>query len=447
MKPFMIANHGNDKANKYLLKTISSYVNYTVKCNETAIDGYNVIDLIIDSNLDNDVSIFVSEPNGENQNIIIKGKTEADLYYAVSDFNNIYIPYARNAERHATGVFYVNDLFTKPLKPYNYTATASVKDRGLWLWGYTMYNYVKFIDNMLNLKFNTLIIWNDRLPNNISEVIKYAHSNYIKVYLGFAWGWDTIVPEVIDDNYCNEVSKSVISTFKNNYANLDIDGVYFQSFTEHTNETLGGVSVAEAVTNLVNNVGGKLLSEYPNIKLLFGLHAGSVINRLDAIKKVDERISIIWEDVGAFPYHYISTKTENFDKTVETHKTLRDLRSGGFGAVLKGVICLNWDTFVHVNGEFNMGEESDEFIKNRANEKREILRIVQAGWLKNGKYALELIKYFNYDNMVTCLVEDGMFEEIVNVPTAMYSAMLYNSNRTFEEVLFEVAMRPDVDFV
>lgn len=109
MKPFMIANHGNDKANKYLLKTISSYVNYTVKCNETAIDGYNVIDLIIDSNLDNDVSIFVSEPNGENQNIIIKGKTEADLYYAVSDFNNIYIPYARNAERHATGVFYVND--------------------------------------------------------------------------------------------------------------------------------------------------------------------------------------------------------------------------------------------------------------------------------------------------------------------------------------------------
>ena len=94
-----------------------------------------------------------------------------------------------------------------------------------------------------------------------------------------------------------------------------------------------------------------------------------------------------------------------------------------------------------------MGEESDEFIKNRANEKREILRIVQAGWLKNGKYALELIKHFNYDNMVTCLVEDGMFEEIVNVPTAMYSAMLYNSNRTFEEVLFEVAMRPDVDFV
>ena len=50
------------------------------------------------------------------------------------------------------------------------------------------------------------------------------------------------------------------------------------------------------------------------------MHAGSVINRLDAIKKVDERISIIWEDVGAFPYHYISTKTENFDKTVETHK-------------------------------------------------------------------------------------------------------------------------------
>ena len=447
MKNWMIAHHNNFKALEKVISAVSKYLPYVPVCNEEKLEDYNAIELIVDKSIKG-VEITVTKADGDSQSVVIKGEDNANLLYAVSDFKNLYLPYARNAETHGAEIYYLNELFSKPLKPYNYKATPSVKDRGLWLWGYTIYDYRRFIDNMVELKFNTLIIWNDYLPVNLKEVVDYARENYIKIYLGFAWGWDTVVPSKIDDAYIQGVYESVLKTYETNYANLDCDGIYFQSFTEHSSEFIGGVPVAEAVTNLVNTVGNKLLQKYSNLKILFGLHYGSVKNRLDAIKKVDDRISIIWEDVGAFPYHYVATKTEGFTKTVEDTLKIRDLReNGGFGVVLKGVICLDWKTFTHYKGNYVLGKAGKNFIKEKAEKQREILRIVQAGWLKNGKYALELIKNFNYDTMVTCLVEDGVFEEIVNLPTALYSAMLWNYNSDFETILFETAMREDVDFV
>lgn len=445
MKPWMICHNGNLKACSKAYSAILNYINYVPVCSKDKLENYNAIELIVDNTIKG-ISITVSDSDGENQSIIIKGEDDAHLLYAVSDFKNIYLPYARNAEKHLYPYF-VNELFTKPLKEYNYSCVPTVKDRGIWLWGYTVYDYRKFIDNMLELKFNTLIVWNDDLPINIKEFIDYAHQNYVKVYLGFAWGWDTFAPKNINDEYIDGIAKKVINTYEKDYNCLDLDGIYFQSFTEHNNEYIGGVLVAEAVTKLVNGVGGKLLEKYSNLKLLFGLHATSVINRLEHIKNVDKRISIIWEDVGAFPFNYITTKIDGFEKTVENTKKIVTLRGCSDGAVLKGAICLDWGTFKHYEGAYVLGEADKNYIKHRADEKREVLRIIQAGWLKNGKYALEVIKNFEYNSMVTCLVEDGMFEEIVSLPTALYSAMLWNSNRTYEDVIFEVAMRKDVDFV
>ena len=39
--------------------------------------------------------------------------------------------------------------------------------REMWTWGYVIYDYKGFVDNMVKCKLNTLIVWNDYLPLNI----------------------------------------------------------------------------------------------------------------------------------------------------------------------------------------------------------------------------------------------------------------------------------------
>jgi len=52
-----------------------------------------------------------------------------------------------------------------------------------------------------------------------------------------------------------------------------------------------------------------------------------------------------------------------------------------------------------------------------------------------------------YDSVITCLVEDSVLEEAVNYPTAVYAALLWDSRREIGDILYEVAQRPDVDFI
>ena len=178
--------------------------------------------------------------------------------------------------------------------------------------------------------------------------------------------------------FCQQVAANVLETYRTQYADLDCDGIYFQSFTEYMPEELGGVSVAEAVVGLVNEVGGEVLEEYEDLQILFGLHVDCALLRLDAIQKTDSRISIIWEEVGAFPYHYMPHQIYGFEKPKEHTRKIRDLREDGFGVVLKGVICLDWSTFQHQRGAFSMGVSNRKYTAQKAGEKREILRYIQA---------------------------------------------------------------------
>ena len=156
-------------------------------------------------------------------------------------------------------------------------------------------------------------------------------------------------------------------------------------------------------------------------------------------------MSIIWEDVGAFPYHYLPSRIENFEETRVNNRKLQNLRNGGFGAVLKGVICLNWKAFQHQDGPFYMGEAKETDIK-ISNFARDKFRQIQAYWIQNVRYAQDLIKDFHEDAMITALVEDGYFEDVINYPTALYGEMLWDPDRSTGDILLETALRPDVTF-
>ena len=441
----MIVHNNHLKAAEKAVAAIEPYLDYVPVCKSDKVDEFNRIYLKIDENVKG-VKIFVSEARDESQYIEISGSNEIYLLYAIADFKNVYLPFAHHSDT-SNAPYFFNKLFCEPLKPYDYSSSPKIRDRGIWLWGHTVFDYRRFIDNMVELKLNMLIIWNDFLPININNIIEYAHENGIKIILGFAWGWDVKCDkEGLTDKFLLNLKDSIVKDYNENYKKIPCDGIYFQSFTELPTDNIGGIKISEAVTRLVNMTADEILKDNPDLYIQFGLHATSVKNHLDDIAKVDPRVTILWEDVGAFPFHYIPNNIENFDKTLEDTVKIRDLRKAGFGAVLKGVICLDWGIFEHIKGSFVMGRSDRKYVKSKLEEKKPILRYIQSAWIKNAKYAQKLIREFKEDSVVTCLVEEGVLEEAVNFPTAIYASLLWDSDREIGDILYEVAQRPDVDF-
>ena len=60
------------------------------------------------------------------------------------------------------------------------------------------------------------------------------------------------------------------------------DGIYFQSFTETTEQELDGRSIADVVVPWVNGICASHPEKRPT-ELQFGLHATSVAQKLDRI--------------------------------------------------------------------------------------------------------------------------------------------------------------------
>lgn len=104
------------------------------------------------------------------------------------------------------------------------------------------------------------------MPVNIKDIIAYAHEWGIRIYLGFAWGWDT---HMTDLSKWRDIANSVIGLFREEYRYLDYDGIYFQTFTEHSNNVVDGIIVADAAVQLVNQISEVILKEKPNTAILF----------------------------------------------------------------------------------------------------------------------------------------------------------------------------------
>ena len=388
------------------------------------------------------------------QMIIISGYDSHGVMYGAAEFSQYFIG---DTEVTYVNMFFLRNGFTTgELPEYEYISSPSIKQRGLWTWGHVIYDYRKYIRNMAQLKMNTLIVWNDFEPINIEDIIKEAHDYGIRIYLGFSWGWNEARKEnggldISNEETLTKIQDIIISKYRNDYARLDIDGIYFQSFTETKDDSINNVVIAERVVKLVNQTAAELYKTNPDLLLMFGLHATSVTEKLEYIAKTDERIMIVWEDCGAFPYNYIPEKIENYDETCELSKKIAVLRgkNDNFGVVTKGLICLDWETFKHIRDRFVMGEQSERFIKNRLVEKKKFWNYINSHWLNNADYAynmVKLLKNANENTLITALVEDGMFEEQIFFAAALYAEMLWDTEKTSQELIRKVSIRKDVEF-
>lgn len=385
--------------------------------------------------------------------VYIEGKDDGGVLYGCVDFYAKYLTHAAYTDE--AKYYWLNpfrDEFTLP--DASLSSSPSIKNRGLWTWGHVVYDYRGYIDHLVMMKMNTLIIWNDFVPVNIDEIIDYAHNANVKLYLGYPWGWDHRDDLFNIQKLMNNTYEQVVEEYKREYAHLNIDGIYFQTVTETEDEMLDGMLIAEAVTAFVNKTASALYAIKPDLELQFGLHATSVNKRLEYLKKVDPRIHILWENCGSFPFNYIpKDDIDKFDDTEKFVREIANLRGDGerFGVVTKAFVRLNWEDFEHQRGRYVMGISSDKIQNNRVEHKHVIWRYMQAYWLTHADKAYQMIRAMKEetggDMFCTALVEDSMIEKDLIYLVALYGEMLWDTDSDADTLITEVALREDVVFL
>jgi hypothetical protein len=326
-----------------------------------------------------------------------------------------------------------------------------IEHRGLWTWGYVIYDYRRYLDNMARLKMNMLVVWNDVVPLNIAEIIAYAHLRGIKMIAGFHWGWGIPELSLVNPDHLKQVRQQVLDNYATHYRDTGFDGIYFQTATEHSDLTLGGRTIAAAACHWVNDIGRALLEQHPDLVIQFGLHATSIMGNYMDLQPLDPRIQIVWEDAGALPYAYLP-KLElppdshlskqgvgTFEETLAYSLKLASFRgSVGFGLCPKGWGNIDWAHEFENHHAFVLGCRNQPWIERRLADKRDWWSRVNRDWIPRyepaARFYAEIRKVCKGPITAVGLVEDGLFEAAIQPSVAAFAETLWNPNRSGQEL-------------
>jgi len=395
------------------------------------------------------VRVTENREDPEKKIAVITAFTEQALFYGAVDFVDDYFAAAPPTDHGA--ITLVDEIFDFSLPNYYSAVSPDFKTRSVFTWGHPLTDYRTFIENMARLRLNELIIWNDYVPLNAADVVAYAHEWGISVIWGFAWGWTRECAST-DLTALDKLASDVLTTYEKNYADLPGDGIYFQSFTEFSADRIGDRLVAEAVTDFVNTVSGRILEKHANLRIQFGLHASSVRDHLSYIAATDPRVEILWEDCGIFPYSYdpYEKDEKEFDRTVAFTDEILALRSAGESGVLfKGFATLDWcgDRFVHQVGPFVLGVSSSRLIKHDREMLTPIWRPLQTGWMQNGEAAYRMAAHIRRHGSRVRVGMAGQFSGGVWFAEALCAEIFFNGTRPYEDIFCRVSRRRCVEIV
>ena len=398
--------------------------------------------------------------------VILTAHTQQELFYSVVSFLDDYIyKYAPNDSHqyrpdlifdgignHFSGV-------TEQLLPECcYTEVPEFKTRSIFTWGHSINNYKAYIDNMARLKLNELIIWNDFIPLNISNIIDYAHLYGIKVILGYSWGWREIpTNDDITAENIEKVQNMVIKKYKDEYSLTNCDGIYFQTFTEAgADKYVNGKPLARYAIDMINSISKELKKITPGLRLLFGLHSFTVKDHLDIISELDKDVEIYWENLGGtYPFNYgtsVNGHVEEYEKTNEFLKKVLELRGGtGSTIVFKSIMMLDWSpgNFIVQRGPYIMGENAEVITEHDRACRTSSWRQFAADWIKNGNDAakvVKLIKDNKKDNSGVCIAGTLTLDAGICLPVAIYAQMFRNPSPDYADILHTVTRRECVRF-
>ena len=323
-----------------------------------------------------------------------------------------------------------------------------VTERGLWSWGYTIYDYRRYLDAMARLRMNMLTIWNDAAPANLDAVLDYAHARGIKVIMGFSWGWGRKNLNLACEADCEWIRQQALDIYTRQYSGMNLDGIYFQTITECKNTEIDGKSVASLACALANKTARSIWEVAPDLTIQFGLHASSIADKYEDLKDLDPRMVIVWEDAGLLPYSYQASldpkhsyvaSISTLEETLAYSRKLAGFRPDTpFGMVPKGWAWLDWAKEFEHHGEFIMGERDPRWIAARATDRQDRWKWIDAAWTQvypaAARFYAEMLAV-QPSLLVTGLVEDGMIEAGIPISVALFAETLWDPCRDSSKIM------------
>lgn len=377
----------------------------------------------------------------ENRLIVVAGFDVAGVYFGVQEllatFTENNVAFDKPAQRRES-LAKLTDLVS--------VQAPAVKERGIWTWGYVIYDYRRFIDNMARLKFNMLTMWNSEAPVNLTEICDYAHQRGIKVVAGFNWGWG-YKKDISSTDGRAFIKKLALDAYREEYMSAPLDGIYFQTETEHSTQEINGRSVAAWCCDMVNDISKEFYAINPKLSIQFGLHATSIRSHYTDLAGLDPRIVITWEDAGALPYSYGPNPNyqDGFESTLAYSKQLAAFRPGSpFALVPKGWLSLRWNDEFAKHGPLLLGERDPAYLRERLAARQGELNGINSGWFQHYPLAARFyreVSTINPNVWATALIEDVMFEARIQPSMALLGEMLWNPHQSDTELLAR-ALRP-----
>jgi hypothetical protein len=353
---------------------------------------------------------------------LVAGADERGTLYGTMDFIHYHLPAilkgaGKSAEVHAA---------------------PNIEYRGCWLWGHSMKNYHKFLDQMARWKMNMIISWHRKFPplERARDFQEYAAKRGITLVWGYSWGWPS-GPKWTDPKSIAECSRNSIKRFAEEFGTVKPWGVYFQSHTEYGS----GARYGPQYVDFVNRTAAEIFKRQPGVQILAGMH-GTFQNQ-SAVKQLDPRVDMIYEDLGGNPFSYIAisgaARRERIKKACLA--TRGDAERVGF--VFKG--------FCQAMAGGPLQLETDEAkLQRMADGARATWWAQEMGWRKTNLLSntlgilQDLADCKAKRKTVTMLVEGGCFDVRAWHPVVLVSEVIWDPHRKAEEVIALVDSCPDV---
>ncbi len=322
--------------------------------------------------------------------VLVAGDSPSAVLWGVFDFLDTVVPTleSRIIGQHAR---YAGTFFRAAKVPsYEYATAPETPIRSIWAWGFVLDDYRSAFRAMARARMNRAILWNNRQVVNAKDVVECAHSWGIEVYWGFSWGWTFSANDDKDLDFGRLVD-CIIDQWQTMWKPMGGDGIYFQSFTETDRATVGGRSIPEAVTELVNMTAKRIHEDSPGTKIIFGLHSSSVRRPggTEAIAKVDPSLEILWENCGGFPYSDGDGRVSKPD-TAFCQKVLALTPNVGF--CWKAQLRIDWSDFVSSAGPFMLGCAGRRLLERDVDNAAYRHQSFDEDWIVNGKSAWEHVR-------------------------------------------------------
>ena len=322
--------------------------------------------------------------------VLIAGDTPAAVLWGAFDFLDTIVP---DLEKKVAGQHnrFAGSFFRAAKIPsFTYATAPETPVRSVWAWGFVIDDYRSAFRAMARARMNRAILWNNRPVVNARDVVECAHSWGIEVYWGFSWGWTFSDMDAKNLDFA-KLADGIVEQWRTMWKPMGGDGIYFQSFTETSRKTIGGRSLPEAVTELVNTTARRIHAESPSTKIIFGLHSTSVKSKAGtaAIAKTDPSFEILWEDCGGFPFSDANGRISKPD-TAFCKKVLSLTPCAGF--CWKAQLRIDWSDFVSPSGPFMLGCAGRRLLERDVENAAYRHPSLDEDWIANGRHAWEHLR-------------------------------------------------------